>query len=127
MPTLGVTTKETGVNLLASRAAQSRNFVVGVDGGGTATRAIILDARLRTIAEGRAGPSNPLRVGIANAASAVREAIDNACGEASIHRHDIHAAAVGLAGVRRTDIRDRMREKLGQCLKEIKLIELYTD
>jgi len=127
MPSLGVTTKGTGVELLASRPAQSRDLVVGVDGGGTATRAVILDGQLRAVAEGHAGPSNPLRVGIANAASAVREAIDHACGEASIHRHDIRAAAVGLAGVRRTDIRDRMREKLGQSLKEIKVIELFTD
>ncbi|HVS20218.1 MAG TPA: BadF/BadG/BcrA/BcrD ATPase family protein [Pyrinomonadaceae bacterium] len=124
---LGVKTKGTGVELLARRSPQLRRLVVGVDGGGTATRAVILDDQQRVIAEGHAGPSNPLRVGIANAASAVRDAIDQACGEASIHRDDILAAAVGLAGVRRQDIRDRMRERLSECLKEINPTELFTD
>ncbi len=127
MPSLGVTTKGTGVKLLTPRGPQSRDLVIGVDGGGTTTRAVILDGQLRVIAEGRAGPSNPLRVGIANAASAVRDAIDQACAEISIHRDDIRAAAVGLAGVRRTDIRDRMREKLSECLNEIKVLEVFTD
>jgi N-acetylglucosamine kinase-like BadF-type ATPase len=112
--------------VLAPRSSQLRRLVVGVDGGGTATRAAILDDQ-RLIAEGHAGPSNPLRVGIANAASAVREAIDKACCEASIHRNDLLVAVVGLAGVRRKDIRDRMREKLGDCLKEIPTIEILTD
>jgi N-acetylglucosamine kinase-like BadF-type ATPase len=43
--------------------------VVGVDGGGTKTEAVIIDADQRVIGEGRAGPSNPLRVGIAAAAA----------------------------------------------------------
>ncbi len=37
------------------------------------------------------------------------------------------AAAIGLAGVRRRDVRDHMREKLEECLKEIKPIEVLTD
>lgn len=124
---LGVTTKKPGVESLPRRSAQFRQFVAGVDGGGTATRAAILDEQLRVVGEGHAGPSNPLRVGVANAASAVRDAIDQACGEGGLHRDDLMAAVVGLAGVRRRDIRDRMREKLSDCLKEIKPIEVYTD
>ena len=127
MPSLSATTKGTAVKLLTSRPTQSRDFVIGVDGGGTKTRAVILDPRLEVVAEGAAGPSNPLRVGIGTAASAVREAIDQACAQLAIHRDDIMAAAIGLAGVRRRDIRDRMREKLRECLKGIKVIELYTD
>ncbi len=124
---LEVTTKKPAVERLARRSAQFRLLVAGVDGGGTATRAVILDDQQRVIAEGHAGPSNPLRVGVATAASAVRDAIDQACGKASIHRDDILAAAVGLAGVRRQDIRNRMREKISECLREIKPIELLTD
>lgn len=120
-------TSEKDVTQLSRRTPHLTRLVVGVDGGGTTTRAVILDHQQRVIAEGRSGPSNPLRVGVASAASAVRQAIDKACGEASIHRNDLLAAAVGLAGVRRQDIRDHMRQKLGECLKEIKLIELLTD
>jgi N-acetylglucosamine kinase-like BadF-type ATPase len=67
---------------------------------------------MRVIGEGRAGASNPLRVGITNAAAAVREAIDNACAAAKVRRSDIEAAEVGLAGARRRELRERMRETL---------------
>ena len=64
-----------------------RRAVVGVDGGGTKTHAVILDADLAVLGEGLAGPSNPLRVGIANAAAAIREAIDQACETATAQTH----------------------------------------
>lgn len=113
------------MDLLPRRHAAPRELVVGVDGGGTRTRAAILDDG-RVLGEGTAGPSNPLRVGIANGASAIREAIDKACAGALIHRGDLTAAGIGLAGVRRKDIRTRMREVLIETLG-IKNIELMTD
>lgn len=87
--------------------------VLGVDGGGTKTQAVITDAEGQVLGEGRSGPSNPLRVGVMNAAAAVREAVDLACGEADVRRADIDAAEIGLAGVRRADLRERMRDVLG--------------
>ena len=86
--------------------------MVGVDGGGTKTEAVIMDANQRVTGEGRAGPSNPLRVGIAGAAAAVREAIDSACASAKLRRTDLIAAQIGLAGARRRELRERMRETL---------------
>jgi N-acetylglucosamine kinase-like BadF-type ATPase len=65
-------------------------------------------------------------VGIANGAAAIREAIDKACSAALIDRDDLVAAGIGLAGVRRKDIRARMRDVLIETL-EIKNIELLTD
>jgi len=102
-----------------------RRLVVGVDGGGTRTRAAVLDGE-RVIGDGTAGPSNPLRVGITNGAVAIREAIDKACAAAMIHRDDLIAAGIGLAGVRRNDIRARMRDVLVQMLG-IENVELATD
>jgi len=99
--------------------------VVGVDGGGTRTRAAILDGE-RVLGEGAAGPSNPLRVGIASGATAIRDAIDKACAAALIQRGDLSAAGIGLAGIRREDIRTRMREVLIETLG-IKNIELVSD
>jgi N-acetylglucosamine kinase-like BadF-type ATPase len=118
-------TTQTTVDLLPRRHASRRELVVGVDGGGTRTRAAIL-AGGRVVGEGTAGPSNPLRVGIANGAAAIRDAIDKACAAALIHRGDLTAAGIGLAGVRRKDIRTRMREVLIETLG-IKNIELMTD
>ena len=47
-----------------------------------------------------------LRVGIAGAAAAVREAIDNACASAKLRRGDLVAAQIGLAGARRRELRE---------------------
>lgn len=107
-----VTATDRRSSLISARATVSRRAVVGVDGGGTKTQAVILDFNDQIIGEGMAGPSNPLRVGIANAAAAVREAIDKACEEAHVRRTDLVAAEIGLAGARRNELRARMREAL---------------
>src|SRR5882724_5329737 len=80
---------------LKDRYPTSRRSVVGVDGGGTKTHAVILDINLNLLGEGLAGPSNPLRVGVVKAATAIREAVDNACDAAHLRRTDLAAAEVG--------------------------------
>lgn len=107
------------------RRQGGRELVLGVDGGGTKTRAIISDNRQRIVGEGIAGPSNPLRVGISNAAAAIREAIDKACEAGGVQRAEIVAAEIGLAGVRRGDLRVRMREALTGL--GIRVLEVVTD
>ena len=84
-----------------------------------------MDSDMRIIGEGRAGPSNPLRVGVTSAAAAVREAIDDACAAAKVRRSDLDAAEVGLAGARRRELRERMRETLLPL--GIRDIEVVTD
>jgi len=84
---------------------------------------VILDADFAVLGEGLAGPSNPLRVGIANASSAIREAIDLACEAARLRRTDLIAAEVGLAGARRKELSARMREALlGLGIAEIVVV-----
>ena len=108
-----VSTERRSTDVLTARRLRSGGTVVGVDGGGSKTHAVIVDADGRILGEGTSGPSNPLRVGIARAAAAVREAIDKACEAAQVRRQDILAAEVGLAGARRTELRERVREALG--------------
>ncbi|HEY5401574.1 MAG TPA: BadF/BadG/BcrA/BcrD ATPase family protein [Pyrinomonadaceae bacterium] len=107
------------------RRGRTQHSVVGVDGGGSKTEAVIMDSDMRIIGEGRAGPSNPLRVGVTSAAAAVREAIDEACAAAKVRRSDLDAAEVGLAGARRRELRERMRETLLPL--GIRDIEVVTD
>lgn len=104
----------------------ARTYLLGVDGGGTKTRAVVVDARQKILGEAEAGPSNPLRVGVSEAASAVRDAAERACAEAGVRRIEIAAAEVGLAGVKRADIRERMRAALKAELG-IKPVEVVTD
>jgi glucosamine kinase len=107
-----ISTERRSTDVLAARRLKSRSAVVGVDGGGSKTHAVVVDVDGRIIGEGTSGPSNPLRVGIARAATAVREAIDKACEAAQLRSEDILAAEVGLAGARRTELRERVREAL---------------
>ena len=87
-------------------------LLLGVDGGGTKTRAVITDSRQKVLGEGLAGPSNPMRVGIKQAASNVRKAVKEACHRAGIKLSQIVAAEFGIAGVRREDVRELMRREL---------------
>lgn len=105
-------TERRTADLLTARRTRARDAVIGVDGGGTKTHAVITDVNNRVLGEAVAGPSNPLRVGIANAANAVREAIDRACESAEVRRADLVAAEIGLAGARRPELRARMHEAL---------------
>lgn len=112
-------------DILPRRLATLRDLVAGVDGGGTRTRAVVLDGH-RVIGEGEAGPSNPLRVGVSNGVTAIRDAIDRACAAALIHRDDLVAVGIGLAGVRRKDIRTRMHDVLVETLG-VETIEIVSD
>ena len=120
-----MTTMAQTVDILPRRLAPLRQLVVGVDGGGTRTRAAVMNGS-QVLGEGTAGPSNPLRVGISSGATAIREAVDKACAAALIHRDDLVAAGVGLAGIRRKDVRARMHDALIQTLG-IKNVELVSD
>lgn len=108
-----------------SPARRLPELVLGVDGGGTKTRAVVVDEEGKVLGEGIAGPSNPLRVGVSSAASAIREAIERACAAARVRRIDIVAAEIGLAGVKRADLRERMRETLKGL--GIETIEVVSD
>lgn len=112
-------------NLQTPNTDQSSIFV-GVDGGGTKTLAVVLDESGDVLSEGVTGASNPLRVGIETAVTNVAGAIDKACDVIGKLRSDVVAVQIGLAGVRREDVRARMRESLVEELNVEKL-EVVTD
>ncbi|MFL6255240.1 MAG: N-acetylglucosamine kinase [Pyrinomonadaceae bacterium] len=106
-------------------ALAARTLVLGVDGGGSKTRAVVADGAGEVLGEGLAEASNPLRVGVGEAAGAIRDAVDRACAEAGVRRGEIVAAEVGLAGVKRADIRERMRAAVAEL--GIKIVVVVTD
>jgi glucosamine kinase len=120
-----VTTEQRSADLLAAPRPRSRRLVAGVDGGGTKTHTVVMDQDERVLGEGDAGPSNPLRVGIAAAAIAIREALDRACTSARVRRTDIFAVEIGLAGARRKELSARMEDALRNL--GISQIEVVSD
>ncbi|SNY38788.1 N-acetylglucosamine kinase [Paractinoplanes atraurantiacus] len=72
------------------------NLVVGVDAGGTSSRAVVATTGGRLLGRGLAGPGNPLTAGPDCAAAAVAAAVRTALGS-----HEpalIEAATLGIAG-----------------------------
>jgi N-acetylglucosamine kinase-like BadF-type ATPase len=83
---------------------------LGVDGGGTKTNVAFMNAEHEVIAEGSAGPSNPLRVGVETAVTNIAKAIEMAADAGDVSPADAASATLGLAGVRRHDLRERVRD-----------------
>jgi glucosamine kinase len=82
-------------------------FLVGIDGGGSGTRARLADAQGRVLGSGRAGPS-ALGQGVAQAWRHIGQALDAAFAAAGQVRPPNHEVAfgLGLAGIERPTRRD---------------------
>jgi N-acetylglucosamine kinase-like BadF-type ATPase len=104
----------------------SYQLYLGVDGGGSKTSVALMNADRKVVATGEDGPSNPLRVGVETAVANIAAAIDKACDAGGLSRGDIVAATLGLAGVRRRDIRERVRESFAVRFR-LRKIDVTTD
>jgi N-acetylglucosamine kinase-like BadF-type ATPase len=108
------------------RSKPTHNLYLGVDGGGTKTHVVLIDDEKTVIGEGFSGASNPLRVGVAIAVKNIFTAIDKACDDANRSRGDVVSAQIGLAGVRREDLRYVIKKNVRERLK-FRKIEVTTD
>lgn len=106
-------------------ANKSYSLYLGVDGGGTKTHVVLIDNDKNVVGEGLAGASNPLRTGIETAVTNILKAVE-AAQNGSIDRGEIVSAMLGLAGVRRADVRQRIRERITRRLG-IQSVEIVTD
>lgn len=81
-------------------------YFLGIDGGGSQTKAAVIDNALQVVGRGLAGPSNHYVQGAEQAASNCQQAAAAALADATrlapgLSRNDIAAWGFGLAGVRR--------------------------
>ncbi|HBR57460.1 MAG TPA: hypothetical protein DEA22_08310 [Blastocatellia bacterium] len=104
----------------------THRLFLGVDGGGTKTHIVLVNDAGEVMCEGHAGPSNPLRVGVETAASNILKAVNDAADCGGLARSDIAAAVFGLAGVRRADLRQRVRESFLHLLR-VDSVKVITD
>ncbi len=72
--------------------------VLGVDGGGRKTHAVVVDPSGQLLGVGMAGGSNWEIVGMEPAIAAIATATDRGLGGAGLGRGDVLAAVFGLAG-----------------------------
>lgn len=74
-------------------------FVIGVDGGGTKTAALVSDLRGNLLGYGTSGPSNYHIVGIDNTKKSIREAVIKAIKSSRLATAKALVACYGLAGL----------------------------
>ena len=89
--------------------------VLGVDGGGSATRSVIISTEGEVLATAEAGPSNPITIGAERALANILEAVDEASARCGVH--EFLASRLGVAGTDRSRLRqellDGMRPSFG--------------
>jgi len=93
-------------------------FYCGVDGGGTRTRALLVDADGAFVGYGASGASNPKAVGLEGAAFSVCEALERAFRDLPTPPQDLHLF-IGLAGVRTEPDRSAVMDALRGPMAEI--------
>ncbi len=74
-------------------------FRVGIDGGGTTTRAVVIDEANRVLGRGQGDASNLYNVGLQGALQSIDTAVAEALGAANIARDAVSSWGFGLAGI----------------------------
>jgi N-acetylglucosamine kinase-like BadF-type ATPase len=78
-------------------------LLLGIDGGGTSTRALLAAADGTVLGVGLAGPSNYQAIGFEAATAAILNAVRAAFQQADLSPVPVHAICLGLAGVGRPE------------------------
>jgi N-acetylmuramic acid 6-phosphate etherase len=97
------------------------DLVIGIDGGGSTTVALIASAT-EVIGRGEAGPSNMQAVGVTRAFKAIEDAIAAAFAAAGRPPAQVQVAVLGLAGADRPQEQDLVRtwaERFGLAAKVV--------
>jgi N-acetylglucosamine kinase-like BadF-type ATPase len=89
-------------------------FVLGFDGGGTKTECVVMDAEGNVRAQGRSGPSNPMRVGFGGALASVCEAARGAMQDAKVSVDEVVGICAGLAGTAHVEAARKMKRLLAE-------------
>lgn len=79
---------------------KQNQYVIGVDGGGTKTVALMASLNGKIIGRGKAGTANPKRVGIKKSAETLYKAVDRAIRKAKIKQPRILAIYFAVAGAK---------------------------
>ena len=87
-------------------------FVIGMDGGGTKTAAIIADLHGNILAQHVAGPSNFQIIGVEKAARTIFLLVRECCKSVGVSPDKIRAMTIGLTGAGRPNDQKRMADGL---------------
>ncbi len=75
------------------------NYRAGIDGGGTTTRAVIIDQANQVLGRGQGDSSNLYNLGLEAACQSIAEAVEAALRQANVARASVVSWGFGLAGL----------------------------
>ncbi len=111
--------------------SEQKSFVVGIDGGGSKTHAILVGMDGSVLAESQGGPAQLLQTGIKETAATLLELITACAGKVQALPEAIQTIVVGLAGAgRSTDRAELINVLLALSVKKkfpLKNINIETD
>ena len=85
-------------------------YVIGIDGGGTKTAALLADEKGKTLAEDAGGPSNFQFIGVDQAARVLFSVISQCCQKAGCPISQVKCVVAGLTGAGRPSDQERMQK-----------------
>ena len=92
-------------------------FRLGFDGGGTKTRAVVINESREILGSGASGSSNPYAVGLGAALDNIESAADVALAQSGLARANIGGWGLGLGGVcsasESAEVENALRARLG--------------
>ena len=100
------------------KEASKDQYFLGLDGGGTKTDCILVDASGKTLARSTAGPSNPIRAGYAKAWFTLSDAADVVLEHQHIKACDIRGIYAGIGGAGREVVAKRIATFLENAFPE---------
>jgi N-acetylglucosamine kinase-like BadF-type ATPase len=105
-----------------------QQFVIGLDGGGTKTAAMLADLRGNALVEETGGASNFQIIGVEKAAATIYSLIEACCQQIGCAISDIACVTAGLTGAGRAGDQERMRvgllhhaEQKGGALRDVRI------
>jgi N-acetylglucosamine kinase-like BadF-type ATPase len=97
---------------------KSQQLVVGLDGGGTKTEALLVDVSGTILSKKTGGPSNFQIIGVEKAAEVILDLIQDCSAEAGCDLKDLRAVVAGLTGAGRDVDRNRMLAGVREGMKK---------
>jgi glucosamine kinase len=103
-----------GILLVLYLMSSEIQFAIGVDGGGTGCRAVIIDRHGTTLGRGTGGPSN-IATNLDEAVKNIQAAINAAAKDITVagQVYSLSSAVLGLAGANVGDHAQRLADRLG--------------
>ncbi len=97
-------------------------YVMGIDGGGSAVRVVIMDARLAVCGQSQGGSVNPNVVGREAAAQAIQSAIHSTLANAQMLQEKVAAVGIGIAGASQAHFKEWLHQVVARDLPGAQVI-----